>query len=31
MDKMMVAVLDTEAKAYEGLHALAELRREGSL
>src|SRR5215468_11218083 len=31
MDKMIVAVFDTEAKAYEGLRALGELHREGSL
>jgi hypothetical protein len=31
MDKMTVAVFDTEEKAYEGLRALAELHREGSL
>jgi uncharacterized membrane protein len=31
MDKMVVVVFATEAKAYEGLRALAELHREGSL
>jgi uncharacterized membrane protein len=31
MDKMIVTVFDTEAKAYEGLRALGELHREGSL
>src|SRR5262249_33030356 len=31
MDKMIVAVFDTEAKASEGLRALGELHREGSL
>ena len=31
MDKMLVVVFDTEAKAYEGLRALSDLHREGSL
>jgi uncharacterized membrane protein len=31
MDKMVVVVFDTEPKAYEGLQALNELHREGSL
>jgi uncharacterized membrane protein len=31
MDKMVVVVFDTEAKAYEGLRALSDLHREGSL
>ncbi len=31
MDKMVVVVFDTEAKAYEGVRALSELHREGSL
>jgi uncharacterized membrane protein len=31
MDKMIVAVFDTETKAYEGQRALGELHREGSL
>jgi uncharacterized membrane protein len=31
MDKMIVVVFETEPKAYEGLHALTELHREGSL
>ena len=31
MDKMVVVVFDTEPKAYEGLQALSELHREGSL
>ena len=31
MDKMVVVVFDTEAKAYEGVRALSDLHREGSL
>lgn len=31
MDKMVVVVFETEAKAYEGLRALSDLHREGSL
>jgi len=31
MDKMIVVVFDAEPKAYEGLKALTELHREGSL
>jgi len=31
MDKMVVVVFDTEPKAYEGMQALTELHREGSL
>ena len=31
MDRMIVAVFDSEPKAYEGLRALAELHGEGSL
>ena len=31
MNKMMVAVFDTESAAYEGLHALKELHREGDI
>ena len=31
MNKMMVAVVDTESAAYEGLQALKELHREGDI
>ena len=31
MNKMLVAVFDTERAAYEGLHALKELHNEGDI